>query len=681
MPRLLTSLPVLASMIAASAVVVYGCSSNASNPGNPDFTGGAGGVNSSGGSGGIGLGGIGAAAGSGGGIVCTNPTDTDKDGIADQLEGRNFEGGPSVDTNGNGVPDYKDLDSDGDGIPDSVEAVNPYLPVGTPGQSRSNTCSPVADTDGDGIPDFQDLDSDNDGVPDKDEKVCAPDATYPKGKPCRLFKDCSGNGVPDIVEMAAGADPCSADPVPNAALYFVLPYEDPPQSKNFDFSTGVTDADIDFMIDTTSSMQPTIDNVKNSLDTVIIPSILNGDPTANPPIPAIPGAYIGINTFRDVPWAPWGDPGDDIYDFFFQINGNTVYGNVSAPVLSGGTYTAPANVEQILGTLTAAGGYDSPEGTTQALWLASTNQAYRLTGGGLWPPNPPTGNYDPSVWGAHCGDPSDIGRACFRPGKLPIFILISDAPFHNGPEAGACPTGNDYVGPSSSIDGNCTQGKQVGGTESYSQVVSALNSISAKVVGVSVNTGTPGAARADMTDLANKTNSLYEENTGFTTVTKPLVTDQDTSTGDVSNQVARLIGLLAGYGLNDVTTRRDNYSCPGNVDCDGDGKPDPAYQNPKDPNTGKPIDATEFIQSVTPVPSTANPKPYQSIDKTTFYGVAGDAHVQFKVTAQNTVLKPTSLVVVQAILHVQTPSGQALGGADGVKMVYFVIPPYIPAVH
>lgn len=666
MPRLRTSLPVLVSMIAASVLVAYGCSSGASNSPDGGFSSGAGGVGGIGAAGGIGAtGGIGVSGAGGASIVCTNPTDTDGDGIADQLEGRNYEGGPSVDTNGNGIPDYKDKDSDGDGIPDSVEAANPYLPPGTPGRVRTGPCSPVADTDGDGIPDFQDPDSDNDGVPDSMEKVC------PNGRPCRLFVDCSGNGVPDIVEMAAGADPCSSAPVPNAGLYFVLPYDAPPESKNFDFSTGVKDADIDFMIDTTSSMQATIDNVKTSLDSVIIPSILNGDPSANPPIPAIPGAYIGINTFRDVPWAPWGDPGDQLYQFAFPVGGSTVYGNVTAPVQSGSTYQAPANVKQILGTLTAGGGGDGPEGTTQALWMAATNTPHAWTAGGLWDSTP-----------AHCSDPNDIGRACFRPGKLPIFVLISDAPFHNGPEAGACPNGNDYVNPPNTIDTQaCTAGKAVGQTISYSQTVNALKSIGAKVIGVSVNTGAPGQARADMIDLANKTNSLYEDDTGFTTVTKPLVTDQDTATGDVSNQVVRLIGLLAGYGLHDVTTRRDNYSCPGNVDCNGDGKPDPAYHNPDDPNTGKPIDATEFIKSVTPVPVTTNPKPYKSIDSTTFYGVAGNAHVQFKVTAQNTVLKPKNMLVVQAILHVQTPSGQALGGPNGVKMVYFVIPPYIPAVH
>lgn len=53
---------------------------------------------------------------------------------------------PTVDTDGDGVPDVFDLDDDNDGIPDQVE---------------SNF-----DADGDGIPNSRDLDSDNDGISD-----------------------------------------------------------------------------------------------------------------------------------------------------------------------------------------------------------------------------------------------------------------------------------------------------------------------------------------------------------------------------------------------------------------------------------------------------------------------------------------------------------------------------------
>lgn len=687
MPKLRTSLSWLVGATAIVLAMTYGCSGADSAPSGglaaAAGTGGVDGSTDSGGSAGTsGNGGFSGSfdggGGSGGGVAgCLDPTNTadwDKDGIADQIEGKDDPGGPR-DTDGDGTPDYKDTDSDNDGVDDSVEAATPMHP-------RSGACDSVADTDGDGIPDYLDLDSDSDGLPDEQDSKLCPNLD------CRIAADCDGDTIEDVVEVAAKTDPCTkTDPTSqDFGLYFKVPYKGGPQHKDFDFSTGVKDADIYFLIDTTQSMQATINNIKSSLDTKIIPTILNGDPTATPPIPAIPGAYVGIGTFKDVPWAPWGDTGDDVYGFKFAVGGSTVYGNITAPIdTGGGVFTAPDNVKNILGSLTAAGGGDSPEGTTQALYLAATNKDYRAVGGGEpWPPsNPPgSGNFDATQWRSACSDSTRLGRACFRPGKLPVIVIVTDAPFHNGPQTGVCVSGgggNDYVVPPATIDPGCPSGKAVNGTVSYTETLQALSTIGAKVVGVSVNTGTANLARFDLTDLATKTGSVYAK-VGFDgkVVDLPLVTEQDTSTGNVSSEAVRLIGLLAGQGLNDVTTLTQNYSCPGNVDCTGDGIPDPKYDNLDDPVLHTPFDASQLITSVAPVKSTATPPPYVKIDATTFYGVSGDQTVTFRVTAENNVLKTDTVVVVEAILHVQTPGGQALGGSDGVKKIYLVIPPYKP---
>ncbi len=57
-----------------------------------------------------------------------------------------------VDTDGDGIPDFRDKDSDNDGIPDWVE--------------RGPDGDAPRDFDGDGIPDYIDIDSDGDGVND-----------------------------------------------------------------------------------------------------------------------------------------------------------------------------------------------------------------------------------------------------------------------------------------------------------------------------------------------------------------------------------------------------------------------------------------------------------------------------------------------------------------------------------
>jgi gliding motility-associated-like protein len=89
--------------------------------------------------------------------ITINSLDYDADGILDVDEG-------TVDTDGDGTPDYQDLDSDDDSLPDELEG--------------------NVDTDGDGISNFRDLDSDDDGVPDAVE----------------LDDDCDEDGIPNYLD-------------------------------------------------------------------------------------------------------------------------------------------------------------------------------------------------------------------------------------------------------------------------------------------------------------------------------------------------------------------------------------------------------------------------------------------------------------------------------------------------
>lgn len=84
----------------------------------------------------------------------------------------------TVDTDGDGIPNYQDLDSDGDGIPDNVEAQTSTGYTAPSGNDTDNDGLDDAyessglsaiDTDGDGTPDFLDTDSDNDGTGDTTE--------------------------------------------------------------------------------------------------------------------------------------------------------------------------------------------------------------------------------------------------------------------------------------------------------------------------------------------------------------------------------------------------------------------------------------------------------------------------------------------------------------------------------
>ena len=631
------------SFLAAAASIPLACSPDSGIT--PGGSGAGANGNSASSSSGAGAGGEGGTLFVDSGGTCSDPTDKDKDLIADFIEL-----GPNEDTDEDQTPDALDNDSDDDGVLDVDEAVNPRLLPDEPGQTRDDACDPIADSDGDGAPDVRDLDSDNDGVSDTQETTYDPDGT----KGCRVLVDCDKDGVIDLVELAAGSSPIESGSVPaDAGLYFVLPYQGGEQTKDFTFSTGVSKADIYFLLDTTASMQPAIDNLKASIDTEIIPTILNGDPAASPPIPAIGDAWIGVGEVRDVPWLPYGQDGDALYRYRFQVGAQTIAGDLAPPAFDGQKFTAPVATKQILGTLTAGGGGDAPEGTTQALWLAATNpNNYALTIGGVW-------NYPQHA----CPLGGGIGAPCFRPESLPIFVLITDAAFHNGPNAAY-----QY------------DGAKVGGTvKTYADAVSALNNINAKVVGVPVATGTPNAARADLSDLATKTGSIYHD-PAFGGNDYPLVPKQDVGSGNVSKEVVRLLGLLAGSGLHDVTTAHENYACDGGVDCTGDGMSDPPYQNPSVDQGLPPFDASTLITKIETLESTASPLPYDSRTESTFYGLQGDAPVSFRVHAVNNTIKPATLLVMRALIRVRTPDGQVLGGKNGTKLVYFVLPQYIPDV-
>lgn len=122
-------------------------------------------------------------------------TDFDLDGIADLHEGFATE----VDTDLDGIPDYKDIDSDNDGIEDRIEA----------GDFDVNT-SPV-DSDGDGIPDYRDLDSDNNGLSDSIIGTEGLGDIDFDGIPNFADLDDDGDGIFDVVEIGTGAFPINTD--------------------------------------------------------------------------------------------------------------------------------------------------------------------------------------------------------------------------------------------------------------------------------------------------------------------------------------------------------------------------------------------------------------------------------------------------------------------------------------
>ncbi len=142
-------------------------------------------------------------------LVQAGGTDSDGDDMVDGFNDANGDGLddgvaasplPQGDSDGDGMPDYKDCDDrDNDGTLDTADLDNDNdgIPNGIEGNG-------AVDTDGDGVPDDLDLDSDNDGIYDLYESGIVAPAALDLNSDGRIDSGVSvgGNGLADAVETA-----------------------------------------------------------------------------------------------------------------------------------------------------------------------------------------------------------------------------------------------------------------------------------------------------------------------------------------------------------------------------------------------------------------------------------------------------------------------------------------------
>ncbi len=504
---------------------------------------------------------------------CDATMDADGDGIADTAEG-------DGDIDGDSLPNDHDDDSDGDGIPDRDE-------------HHGSPCA-VTDSDNDGSPDFMDTDSDNDGLSDHDEhSVYFTDPTN---------TDTDGDNVTDLGEaLGTHTDPNDrSSTIPPEDFFVLLPYNGAPQDRTLDFGTNLQGADVYFLIDTTGSMQSAIDNVTSSLST------LSTQIRAQ-----IPNVQMGVGQYRDFPnttdildFSGYGSAGDEPY-----ANEQVITDDLSL-------------VQSALGRLSAGGGMDTPESATEALYQTASGA------GGSWSFSSGAPSF--RLPAASCpmapDDPAPHrGYPCFRPGALPIVVLVTDAPFHNGPG------GSDAysrISPSPAT---------------FDQAVTALTNIGARFIGVAVGS----APRAQEEAVATMTGTVDTSGT-------PLV--YDASGGTVSTAILDGIETLTGRTPQDVDTTTENVA----------GNPDD-------------FDARLFIKSITPVDgyngSNHGPAPgitFASMDDHAFYGVVPGTRVTFTVHFFNDVRPPAT--TAQIFLATIVVRGNRVTRLDERK-VYIVVPP------
>ncbi len=344
-----------------------------------------------------------------------SPADSDGDGSPDHMDADSDGDTISdrdediVDSDGDEIPNRRDADSDDDGLSDAMEA------------GDDDPATPPVDTDGDGAPDYIDLDSDGDGLVDASEIA---EGTDP------LLTDSDGDGASDLVEVASGTDPSAAgdNPASRGDFAFIMPFMDDPEPPRdiLDFATDIQIADVYFLMDTTGSMSGSITALQNAIRASLIPSIVE----------EIPDTHFGVGEFRDYPVSPYGGSSDQPFNNFQDITGDFMAAQMATSMYR------------------ASGGRDTPESHGSALHALAT-------GSGL----------PRSSVGDRAGCPAGtFGYACFRETAVPIVIMVTDVPWHNGPG-----DSNPYT--------------EIAGEPQYADVVAAFSAENMRFIGIGQGTG------------------------------------------------------------------------------------------------------------------------------------------------------------------------------------------------
>ena len=451
-------------------------------------------------------------------------------------------------------------------------------------------------------------DSDLDGVNDADE--CA-HGTDPYNR------DSDGDGVTDLGEAAAGTNPLDpASTIPPGDFFVVLPYTGEHVARTLRFGTNLQKADLYFLVDTTGSMQPAIDNVRSSLARI-----------AAEVATRIPDVEMGVGRLEDFPFSDASPFGPTFFGAATDVpyqDRQMITGDVGL-------------VDSALGALDIGDGHDGPEAQVEALYQTATGEGGDWTttipGGGLlgglsrYTLPPKTCPSVPDETGVRRGYP------CFRPESLPIVVLVTDIEWHNGYTDGAH-WPYSLIAPA---------------PHTLPQAAAALSGIGGRYLGIAVGDTEPVAYwRMDHEAVALATGSVDE--TGA-----PLV--YNALSGTVSDAILTGIETLALRTPEDVGTNTENVA-----------------GNPGD------TDATLFIKAIAPVEGYGphgeyGPLPgvtYVRKDDTVFYGVTPGTQVDFAIDFYNDVVPPPATAQIYRARVVVLGNRVA---RLSERQVYIIVPP------
>lgn len=345
----------------------------------------------------------------------------------------------------------------------------------------------------------------------------------------------TGLDVPDA-PVDAGVDAPPDAPTDASIPCIEVPLDGGVIQVPLDIEAELARADVLFLIDTTASMGEEIDEIQEGLRDEIAPGIAR----------AVPDSFLGVASFADFPEGMCGEAGDSPFALVLPMTDEL------------------NRVQAAVDSLELGNGLDRPESQVEALYQVGTGEGI--------------GRYVEPSFGCAGGG---LGFPCFRPDALPIVILFTDAPFHEGP-GGTNPYRCDIAPP----------------PHTYNEAIEALNRLSIRVIGMYSG---DGEGFGDITAAARDTESFGDGGA-------PLVFDIGARGERLTTDVVAAVQTLADVIEFDVDTVLN------------------------DPDLLDDVDPRDFVEAVVPIRADPMDR-IAGIDEATgtFLGVRAGTRVFFEV--------------------------------------------------
>jgi len=366
-----------------------------------------------------------------------------------------------------------------------------------------------------------------------------------------LVAGCGSKTGLDTPEFDAGvAAGVAAGPPPRPCV--VAPIDAGEVTAELDIPASLAVIDLMFLIDSTGSMRDEIDAVRSRLRERVVPGVRA----------AIPDAAFGVALFGEFPVAPHG--GSDVRPY-----------ELRSPIT-----TEVTRVEAALDETPTWGNRDDPEAAIEGLFQVATGLGYG---------DPGTPGFIPASAGCPRGG---FGGVCFRDDALPIVMLITDAPMHNGPP-GVEPVDNYSFVPSPA---------------SYAETIDAVTRLDILIVPLAAQDPGRGGPIPHLRQLARDTGSLDASG-------DPLLFDIGARGDRIGDEIVSAVQFIAA----DV---------PLDVDAIVEDVP------------GDAVDAGDVLRGVRAL-SADPPGNVDRIEGETFFGVVPGTRLTFGVVVDASGLEPS----------------------------------------